>query len=98
MIGLRVTGKGVPVVVNRELATKLMQVDQMPTALKEGLIAGCVALPIALRLHQMSDTEAGAALCALLNELDLSLNRQREPVFRVRLHRAIIQRPAIGVE
>ncbi len=64
--------------INNELAAKLQQVLQMAAPLQQALIGGHLALPIALRLHAMGDDIAAGELSALFQELQLSLNRQRE--------------------
>jgi ParB family chromosome partitioning protein len=64
--------------VNHELAAKLKQVRQMAAPLQEALIDGNLALPIAMRLHAMPDAAAAKELVNLFQELQLSLNRQRE--------------------
>ena len=64
--------------VNHELASKLKQVLQMAQPLQQALIDGHLALPIAMRLHAMSDVAAAKELVTLFQELQLSLNRQRE--------------------
>ncbi|MBI5062213.1 MAG: ParB N-terminal domain-containing protein [Desulfatitalea sp.] len=64
--------------VNNELASKLKIVLQMEQPLQQALIDGDLALPIALRLQSMADDAAAKELVALFQELQLSLNRQRE--------------------
>jgi hypothetical protein len=64
--------------VNSELAGKLKQVLQMAAPLQQALIDGNLALPIALRLHAMPDQTAAQELVAMFQELQMSLNRQRE--------------------
>jgi ParB family transcriptional regulator, chromosome partitioning protein len=64
--------------VNHELAAKLKQVLQMAQPLQQALIDGHLALPIAMRLHAMPDAAAVKELITLFQELQLSLNRQRE--------------------
>ena len=64
--------------INRKLAAKLVQVYQMSAKLQEGIVSGAIALPVALRLHEMAAGDDAAALTQLLLELNLSLNRQRE--------------------
>lgn len=64
--------------INHELAAKLNQVLQMTPSLQQALIDGHLALPIAMRLHAMSDQAAAKELVTLFQELQLSLNRQRE--------------------
>ena len=64
--------------LSHELASKLKQVLQMAQPLQQALIDGNLALPIALRLHGMSDEAGANELVKLFQELQLSLNRQRE--------------------
>jgi ParB family chromosome partitioning protein len=64
--------------VSHDLASKLKQVLQMTQPLQQALIDGNLALPIALRLHAMVDNAATNELVTLFQELQLSLNRQRE--------------------
>lgn len=64
--------------LNSELASKLNQVLQMVGPLQRALIDGHLALPVAMRLHAMADAVAARELAGLFQELQLSLNRQRE--------------------
>jgi len=70
--------RSVGMAVNKEIATKLQQVLSMAGPLQHALIDGSIALPIALRLNALDDGSAAQALISLFQELQLSLNRQRE--------------------
>ncbi|MFZ1987335.1 MAG: ParB/RepB/Spo0J family partition protein [Desulfatitalea sp.] len=70
--------RSVGMTVNKELSAKLKQVLGMPHPLQQALIDGSIALPIALRLNALADGAAIHALVLLFQELQLSLNRQRE--------------------
>lgn len=67
---------GVP--VNPGMAEKLKKLAAMESALKTGVLDGTIALPVAIQIQSMEDPAAMHALTALLKELGLSLNRQRE--------------------
>ncbi|MDA8139623.1 MAG: hypothetical protein M0036_13315 [Desulfobacteraceae bacterium] len=64
--------------VNIELCRKLKAVTQMRRTVQQGLIDGTIALPIALRLNELSGAEEIDGICFLYNTLNMSLNRQRE--------------------
>jgi len=64
--------------VDLKMAEKLRQVSQMALPLQHGLVEGTIALPAALQLHNIQDDQVSDKLGALLRELGLSLNRQRE--------------------
>ncbi|MBT8342693.1 MAG: ParB N-terminal domain-containing protein [Desulfatitalea sp.] len=64
--------------INASLLAKLRRVDGMSETLKDGLAEGTIALPTALRLHDMVDATDREQLCRLFRQLRLSLNRQRE--------------------
>jgi ParB family chromosome partitioning protein len=67
---------GVP--VNPGMAEKLKTLAAMDDTLKTGVLEGNIALPVAIQIQTMADPAATAALGAMLKELGLSLNRQRE--------------------
>ncbi len=64
--------------VNQAMAAKLKILAGMDQLLKSGVLDGSIALPVALQLHELQDTDASEALAVLMRELGLSLNRQRE--------------------
>ena len=66
--------------LNPELIEKLLLVNSMAPYLREGLVNGAIALPVALRLHQGDDQDSAQIIGQLLNVLNTSLNRQREIV------------------
>lgn len=68
----------VGVSVNPGMAEKLKKLAAMEDALKTGVLDGTIALPVAIQIQAMEDPAATVALGALLKELGLSLNRQRE--------------------
>jgi hypothetical protein len=67
---------GVP--VNPGMAEKLKKLAAMDDALKAGVLDGTIALPVAIQIQAMADPADTQPLVALLKELGLSLNRQRE--------------------
>lgn len=64
--------------INPAMAEKLRKLARMDQLLKSGVLDGSIALPVAIQLHDMSDSNASRALGTLIRELGLSLNRQRE--------------------
>jgi hypothetical protein len=68
----------VGVSVNPGMVEKLRKLAAMEDTLKEGVLSGTIALPVAIQIQAMEDPAATQALGALLKELGLSLNRQRE--------------------
>ena len=66
--------------VNGAMVAKLLQVGQMPEAVRRGLSEGSIALPVAMILDGEPDDGLKVMLAELLRELDVSLNRQRELV------------------
>lgn len=64
--------------VNTGMAKKLKKLAAMEDTLKTGVLDGTIALPVAIQIHDMKDAAATQTLGALLKELGLSLNRQRE--------------------
>jgi ParB family transcriptional regulator, chromosome partitioning protein len=64
--------------VNVGMADKLKKLAGMASLLKMGVLAGTIALPVAIQLHDMNDEETTLAIGTLLQDLGLSLNRQRE--------------------
>lgn len=78
MLELIDTANKLGLTVNKEMIGKLLQVDGMNGLMKTGIAQGSIALPVALQLQSISDASFSNELAALLLELDLSLNRQRE--------------------
>jgi ParB family chromosome partitioning protein len=70
--------RSVGMTVNKEMAAKLQQILSMTGPLQHALIDGSIALPIALRLNALGDGTVAQALILLFQDLQLSLNRQRE--------------------
>ena len=68
----------VGVSVNPGMAEKLKKLEAMEDSLKTGVLNGTIALPVAIQIQAMNDPASGMVLGALLKELGLSLNRQRE--------------------
>jgi ParB family transcriptional regulator, chromosome partitioning protein len=64
--------------VNAQWGGILKQVARMPEHLQFGLVEGTIALPVALRLHELQDAADAEALAGLMQDLRLGLNRQRE--------------------
>lgn len=64
--------------LNFEMARKLRTVSQMNTVLQSALIAGQIALPVALQLNDMPDETTATKISQLMGEMGLGLNRQRE--------------------
>lgn len=63
---------------NDAIISKLKRVDVMDDRLKQGVIEGTIALPVALELCDMKDQVGAQVLIELLRELRISLSRQRE--------------------
>ncbi len=80
---------------NDEMTAKLKKVGDMSDLLQQGLIAGSIAIPVALELYAMSDESGSQALTELLLELKLSLSRQREALDWVQ---AIAHREKLEIE
>ena len=72
------TARSLGLAINAEMAGKLRKLADMNDSLKTGVAEGAVALPVALQLQAMNDNILCDELTALLVELCLSLNRQRE--------------------
>ncbi|MCP4748539.1 MAG: ParB N-terminal domain-containing protein [Desulfobacteraceae bacterium] len=68
----------VGLMVNRDLVKKLEPVTCMPRFLQDCLVRGTISLPVSLRLHEWQKKEDVSDLIVLLDELNLSLNKQRE--------------------
>jgi ParB family chromosome partitioning protein len=64
--------------VNPNMAEKLKKLAGMDDILKAGVLDGSIAFPVAIQIGDMKDPISAQALGALLKELGLSLNRQRE--------------------
>lgn len=64
--------------VNKNLVQKLIQIPHMPLGVQTGLAEGTIALPVALRLHELQDRNAAEELSGLFHDFHLGLNRQRE--------------------
>jgi ParB-like chromosome segregation protein Spo0J len=64
--------------INPGMAEKLKKLAGMEALLKTGILDGSIALPVAIQLQDMQDAAARKTIGALLKELGLSLNRQRE--------------------
>jgi len=64
--------------VNAVMVEKLLNVNQMPDHLKQGLSEGSIALPVALMLADDGNDEKSKRLSDLFQKLGMSLNRQRE--------------------
>lgn len=64
--------------LNFEMARKLRTVSQMNAVLQSALIAGHIALPVALQLNDMTDESTANKISQILGEIGLGLNRQRE--------------------
>lgn len=79
--------------VNQKIIEKLNIVNQMPACLRTGLSSGAIALPVALQLHNIKESDVLEELCQLFLELNLSLNRQRALLESLR---AISKREQIG--
>jgi ParB family chromosome partitioning protein len=62
---------------SRAAMEKIMPVAQMPAFLQEGILAGRIALPVALQIFQLSDEDA-FAVSNLFIKLSPGLNVQRE--------------------
>jgi hypothetical protein len=69
---------GCGIAVNAVMVEKLLNVNQMPDHLKQGLSEGTIALPVALMLADDGDPEKSDRLSSLFQKLGMSLNRQRE--------------------
>lgn len=70
--------RSVGLVLTTGLVEKLLAVDRMGPKLQSALIDGAIALPTALKLSTNPDPKSVDSLLALLCELRLSLNRQKE--------------------
>ena len=64
--------------VNRDMVEKLLKIVEMSQQLRQALLDGAIALPVALKIVEMDDPTQSDALVQLLCELKLGLNRQRE--------------------
>lgn len=80
---------------NPAMIAKLEAVGCMPKTLKEGLVDGTIALPVALKLHAQFEAPVVSALSRFLSALQLSLNRQRTLLDWME---AIAHRDHIGME
>ena len=58
--------------------SKFKRLNRMDRLIKNGVIEGAIALPVALDLFDMSDQDGAMALAQLFVELRISLSRQRE--------------------
>lgn len=66
--------------VNEKLLKKLAHIARMSNMLKAALVNQTVALPVAIRIQNLVDSDDRNSLCQLLHELNVSLNRQRDLV------------------
>ena len=82
--------------LNTDLMAKLKKVAAMPEILQTGLVDGAIALPVALKIHEMNQDVADTErIGRLLHELNVSLNRQREIVDAIQ---AITRRESINIK
>jgi len=56
---------------------RILPVADMPASLQNGLLAGNIALPVALQIDRLADTDA-SALANLFGKISVGLNVQRE--------------------
>jgi ParB family chromosome partitioning protein len=80
--------------VNEKMVKKLYAVADMNAVLKNALMRGNVALPVALELNDMEDRAAAERITTLLCQLRLGLNRQREVLEWLK---AISRRDAVSI-
>ncbi len=78
------------------LAARLMGLERLPEAVREGILEGAIALAMAEELGRLAP-EAASAFARLFRELGLSLNRQREIVSLVTEIAARESRPALEI-
>jgi hypothetical protein len=67
---------GVP--LNFDMARKLRTVVQMNTILQNALSMGHIALPMALKIHEMAEETTANKISQIFMKMGLGLNRQRE--------------------
>ncbi len=78
------------------LAARLMGLERLPAAVREGLLEGVIALAMAEALGRLAP-DVACAFARLFRELGLSLNRQREIVSLVTEIAARERRPALAI-
>jgi len=70
--------KALGISTNHDLIAKFEKINQMQPVIQQSIIDQTVALPVAIQIHEMTDQSLIEEIIQLLNELKLSLNRQRE--------------------
>lgn len=64
--------------LNLKMSKKLRTVSKMSATLQHALIAGHIALPVALQLNEMAEHTTANKIAKIFSEIGLGLNRQRE--------------------